>query len=881
MGGANVSDLSPVAGLINLRFLSFPGNNVSDLSPIAGLINLETLYFWDTKVSDLSPLAGLINLKEVRAPEGVALPPAVIQGGIIHIPDPNLRAVIEEALGTEAITPSAMETLTTLKASDKGILNLAGLELAVNLEELWISENPISDLSPLTGCTNLIRLEAWEIRSSDLSPLANLTKLERLEFRGGVTDISPLVGLTNLRILRFYADDISDISVLTGMRHLRSVQFRHSKVKNLAPLAKLFDLEVLNLHDNLISDISPLRNLTKLRNIDLTYNRISDISPLSMLTNLTELELDFNKILDVSPLAGLKKLERVDLQVNEISDVSPLAGLTNLERLELQHNNIADFSPLVGLQENKEFFWHDNPGFYTQAPKIEGPWLWVFLPNVKLDSSTDLLAQASEDRATEVGIATHGATEEGFVGDDVWISHKLPTTGWKNLDDMLEHPLPNGVLYGTVALNSPREQNTTMYASSRNPLKVWLNGALIYERFDRPWLPRGYNAYTWTEFFPATLLQGRNVLLVAVGTRSDEDSNGFFGFTPGTDYSLAPNVGYVVSETQIHVGDTFTLDIRAENVSDLAGWQFDLAFDPSVLEAIEVSDGDFLKTDGGTVFFQAGRIDNANGKIMGLKAALLSDSGVGGSGTLLRVRFKAKSDGETEVALGNFQFGSFTGENIPAGPLEITFIVEERLATGDVNRDGVVSILDLILVARQLGKSVPSDSPEDINGDGIVNIFDLTLVAQGIGGAAAPAVATGRLDAATIEAWISQARLVNDGSIAFRQGIANLENLLVSLIIPKETALHANYPNPFNPETWIPYQLAEDANVTLTIHDTNGTMVRWLDLGHRAAGSYQSRSRALYWDGRNQYGESVASGLYFYTLRAGEFTATRKMLVRK
>jgi flagellar hook assembly protein FlgD len=75
--------------------------------------------------------------------------------------------------------------------------------------------------------------------------------------------------------------------------------------------------------------------------------------------------------------------------------------------------------------------------------------------------------------------------------------------------------------------------------------------------------------------------------------------------------------------------------------------------------------------------------------------------------------------------------------------------------------------------------------------------------------------------------------------------------------------------------------LAEDANVTLTIHDTNGTMVRWLDLGHRVAGSYQSRSRALYWDGRNQHGESVASGLYFYTLTAGEFTGTRKMLIRK
>ena len=221
------------------------------------------------------------------------------------------------------------------------------------------------------------------------------------------------------------------------------------------------------------------------------------------------------------------------------------------------------------------------------------------------------------------------------------------------------------------------------------------------------------------------------------------------------------------------------------------------------------------------------------------------------------------------------------GKSSLRASLEIRITVAERLATGDVNRDGRVSILDLILVARQLGQSVPANSPVDINGDGVVNIFDLTLVAQGIGGAAAPAVATGRADAATIEAWISQARLVNDGSIAFRQGIANLENLLASLIIPKETALHANYPNPFNPETWIPYQLAVPAEVMLTIYDMNGGAVRHLEVGHQPAGLYQSRSRALYWDGRNQYGESVASGLYFYTLRAGEFTATRKMLIRK
>ena len=101
------------------------------------------------------------------------------------------------------------------------------------------------------------------------------------------------------------------------------------------------------------------------------------------------------------------------------------------------------------------------------------------------------------------------------------------------------------------------------------------------------------------------------------------------------------------------------------------------------------------------------------------------------------------------------------------------------------------------------------------------------------------------------------------------------------ILTPKETALLANYPNPFNPETWIPYQLAEPADVTLHIYTVDGGLVRTLSLEHKTTGIYQSRSRAAYWDGKNELGESVASGIYFYTLIAGDFTATRKMLIRK
>ena len=102
-----------------------------------------------------------------------------------------------------------------------------------------------------------------------------------------------------------------------------------------------------------------------------------------------------------------------------------------------------------------------------------------------------------------------------------------------------------------------------------------------------------------------------------------------------------------------------------------------------------------------------------------------------------------------------------------------------------------------------------------------------------------------------------------------------------TIAVPSETRLLLNYPNPFNPETWIPYQLSKPAEVTVSIYSVNGSLIRTLALGHQAAGLYRSRSRAAYWDGRNAFGERVASGLYFYTLTAGDFTVTRKMIIRK
>jgi hypothetical protein len=99
--------------------------------------------------------------------------------------------------------------------------------------------------------------------------------------------------------------------------------------------------------------------------------------------------------------------------------------------------------------------------------------------------------------------------------------------------------------------------------------------------------------------------------------------------------------------------------------------------------------------------------------------------------------------------------------------------------------------------------------------------------------------------------------------------------------LPKKPQLLANYPNPCNPETWIPYELSEDVDITIRIYASAGQLIRTLSLGRKFAGFYTDKSKSAYWDGRNESGEIVASGVYFYTIQAGDFAATRKMVLAR
>ena len=272
--------------------------------------------------------------------------------------------------------------------------------------------------------------------------------------------------------------------------------------------------------------------------------------------------------------------------------------------------------------------------------------------------------------------------------------------------------------------------------------------------------------------------------------------------------------------------------------------------------------------------------------------------------TLLDLSDNAITDGAPIVGLTNLQTLLLIGNPIlntaslypltqRVRPVDIDIAVSQY-PPWDVNEDGTVDALDSALVAAALGQSGVAiiDPRTDVNGDGTVDNADLTLVTTnlegGVGGA--PSIgdtlslldpATLRtLDRATLETYLNSLRLESDGSLKYRNAIALLESLL-AVLRPTQTRLLANYPNPFNPETWLPYELAVDSTVELFIYDARGVLVRHLELGHQPAGYYIAKSRAVYWDGRNSVGERVSSGIYFYQLRAGSISQLRKMVILK
>jgi len=470
--------------------------------------------------------------------------PLVASAQTVNIPDLNLRDAIEERLGKipgAAITEEDMETLVNLEARDSEITDLTGLAFAINLQELDLRNNVIDDISELAELTQLNELQLGENALTDISPLEGKITLEELSIdNNSISNLLPLAKLVNLANLNISNNVIRDLKPLSGLIRLVNLTMHNNPPADLSPLVGLISLRNFRASETRILDLKPLASLPKLQFIEINNGEISDLSALEGLTGLRELHLANNDIEDISPLASLTGLTRLSLNQNEIWDVSPLAELHNLIFINLENNDIENFLPLnAAIRRGAVIIGINN----VDAPKIRGPWLWTIAPTGELSGSeaaksgTDFLEQATDGAITEEMVATQGAVPGASVGKKEWKIGELPRRGGNNINELVNEiglgvdDVNHHVAYGSIILDSPREQPSTMFVGSGDAVKVWLNGELVHNKaVDR-------DADDYQDIVGVVLKRGENILLVAVYEGKGWWS-GFFGLDPAAEFDV-------------------------------------------------------------------------------------------------------------------------------------------------------------------------------------------------------------------------------------------------------------------------------------------------------------------------------------------------------
>ena len=855
----DISDLTGLETAINLTWLILGDNTLSDISPLAGLTNLTRLWLLDSSISDISPLAGLTNLTD-----------------------------------------------------------------------LWLEGNSISDLSPLAGLINLTDLELADNNIMDISALAGLTNLTQLLlYNNNITDISPLAGLTNLTFLGLGWNSISDISSLAGLTNLTDLWLPVNSISDISPIAGLTNLAKLWIYSNSISDLSPLVENIGLGNGDQVDVQKNFLNAASINAHIPALQSrgvavnyhniivqpeDITQIVDIPDpnlraaiieergkpagntitVADMLILIELPADGYDISDLTGLEAATNLKTLSLRNNSISDLSPLVANVGVGTGDRVDVRGNFLNAMSINThiPALQSRRVSVKFDNIVvrpDDIAQTVDIPDPNLRAAI--AEERGKApSDTITVADMLVLTtlfgDGSNISDLtgLEH----ATNLKTLWLNHNSISDISPLAALNNLTKLWLHHNSISDISALAGLTNltalRLDNNSISDISPLTLLI--NLTDLSLKNNSISDISPVAGLNNLTRLTLSENIISDISSltrfTKLRI-----LWFDNNSISDIS----------PLVRFTKLTE---LRLDNNSISDITPLI-----RLINLTELRLDNNSISDITPLIRLTKLTELHLQNNLIFDlsplveNLGIGRHTSVDVRENPLNhvsiyhhisilqflgVTVEFDDIVAlTADVNGDGSVNIFDLVLVAGMLGNE-GQNLMADVNGDGVVSIFDLILVAGMFDAAAAAPSAEAEpsemLTAATIRGWLTDANALEIQDPIMKRGVVVLQQLLASLT-PTQTQLLPNYPNPFNPETWIPYRLAKDAFVTLTIYDLNGQILRTIDVGHQTAAFYENRSQAIYWDGRNQVGEQVASGVYFYHLSAGDYSATRKMIILK
>ena len=823
---------------------------------------------------------------------------------VVIFPDTNLRLKITETLGKPSdatITVRDMLTLTTLNANNADINEIEGLQYAYNLTTLTLNNNNITDVDLLVSLTQLKILSLDNNDLADVTTISFLKQLETLSLENNrISDIVPFVGLTELKTLHLKGNLLDYASLYTSIPVIQKrgvevafetrtptklINLSSSSARGLAGSTSIVTVSVQDENGIVFSEVP------------VTFTVMTTSGHLSIAEAVTDRNGTARAALMLGPTADENTVRTSVPEVPHpliftvtaidpntlvhISDENLRAKIANtlgrsgdsqltaedvskLTKLEVPNANIQN---LIGIEYaynlrelNLGSEYIDGVGY------VNGNTVSDFSPLEVLNQLTNLdISGCSLSDISSLANLTQ------LMKLSLWNNDISDITALSELTQLEELSLGGNFISDITALSELIQLK-----------ELWLAGNSISDITVLSGLTQLKKLSLWnndisdiTALSELTQLKG-----LWLGGNSISD--------------VSPLVALNLKELNFRGLPLSYISINT-HIPAMQAKGIEVVFDDTAHPALIKIAGDGQTGISGAPLAAPFIVEVQNESGQPMRDAPVTFTVHSGGGILSPTTTQTDADGKAHTILTlGWTPGTTTIRATAAGVesyvlFKATATVLTNRMAEDVNGDGVINVEDLVMVAASFGAApAPGLLPNtDVNGDGVVNNEDVTLVLAALEATSTPAGPSfdTQPTVASLQHWIAEAKRRNNGDATFQQGIKVLEQLLATLIekkaTPIETALLPNYPNPFNPETWIPYRLAKDADVSLSIYATDGKRIRMLNLGHQPVGIYQGKSRAAHWDGRNAVGEAVASGVYFYTLTAGDYTATRKMLICK
>ena len=742
----------------------------------------------------------------------------------VTIPDATLRAQIEPALNKQAgepITTAEMATLTGLEAPNADISDLTGLEHAINLTELVLNDNSISDISPLTELTELTNLNLNNNSISDLSSLLTNTGL------GSGDTVNLLGNPLSPPSIYIYIPTLKSRGVtvaFTAPTHPVILKISGDDQKGTAgtTLANPFVVEVRDANGSAVQGTSVTFAVTAGGGTLSTTSVTTDANGRAASTLTLGNTLGTNTV--TVSASGIQQTVTFNADTTgprQETTVMVIEGtITNPDGTPAE----AGLSVTVTIGGNSQTVLSGSGGFYSVT--------FLSVSGVVARSFDSVEVQVVRGATGKSAQNTVQLSSEQIRAQNATIDLQFSITEY-----LLS--VPSGISLIHVPLKVTVVDGVSESLNSVSDLYDALGGAdtvnllATHSPGTQQWYSYLGSSNRGTAADPALTdeLGIMASMKASVSLRLSGDALGTNGRSSISLQSGTNLVGIPLKDPRItRVSDLFALEGIKDNVSEI------------ITQSGDASD---VQLTGGQAFIMFAQ-----------EAATVAIAGEGWSNAI-----GTTASPSIALALTGIRVDSAT----PVLAITGSIVEEVRGLNTDRFRITVKNL--------STGKALTTVTDEGMG-------YQLTAVDM----------ATGRVaqigDILEITAQspnpfvgVQPLRHIVTAEDVRRSHIPLAQ--LIAYEIPAKTELLLNYPNPFNPETWIPYRLAENANVTLTIYDLSGRVVRRLNLGHQIAAVYESREKAIHWDGRTEFGERVASGIYFYHLSAGNYSAARKMVILK